>query len=226
MVIVGTGGQGVITVLRILAEVALIEGYDVKTSELHGLSQRGGSVEVHIKFGNKIHSPLVAQGKADLILGLEMQECLKSCYFVHPHTKREQDAKGTKIDKVSSRYGVGANSKTSFLINDYLIPILSCPPEPSAQADGRRVQKPWPKNKILKTLKNWTKDITLTPAAKICEKELGTKVVVGVYLLSLAAFKKLVPIKPASILKAMKKVLPSKYLELNKKTFNLARKND
>ena len=51
MLIVGTGGQGQITLLQILAEAALLEGYDLKTSELHGLSQRGGSVEVHFRFG-------------------------------------------------------------------------------------------------------------------------------------------------------------------------------
>ena len=69
MIIVGTGGQGLITLLQILAEAALIEGYDVKTSELHGLSQRGGSVEVHIRFGKEIYSPLIFPGKANLILG-------------------------------------------------------------------------------------------------------------------------------------------------------------
>ena len=53
IVIIGTGGQGLITLLQILAEAALFEGYDVKTSELHGLSQRGGSVEAHVRFGEK-----------------------------------------------------------------------------------------------------------------------------------------------------------------------------
>ena len=54
IVIVGTGGQGLITLLQIIAEAALASGFDVKTSELHGLSQRGGSVEVHIRFGKKV----------------------------------------------------------------------------------------------------------------------------------------------------------------------------
>ena len=64
IVIVGTGGQGLITLLQIVAEAALRVGLDIRTSELHGLSQRGGSVEVHIRFGKKIYSPLIAQGKA------------------------------------------------------------------------------------------------------------------------------------------------------------------
>ena len=68
IIISGIGGQGIITLTRILAEAALLQGLDVKTSELHGLSQRGGSVETHIRFGRNIFSPLVRQGSADLII--------------------------------------------------------------------------------------------------------------------------------------------------------------
>lgn len=87
VVIVGTGGQGLITLLEILSDAAIKQGLDAKTSELHGLSQRGGSVEVHIKFGKQVFSPLVGAQKADLIVGLEMQECLKAAYFASPLTK-------------------------------------------------------------------------------------------------------------------------------------------
>jgi len=88
IIIIGTGGQGLITLLQVLAEAALIENYDVKTSELHGLSQRGGSVEVHIRFGKEIHSPLVSQSGADLVLALEIQESLKGIYFANRKTTR------------------------------------------------------------------------------------------------------------------------------------------
>lgn len=182
MLIVGTGGQGQITLLQILTEAALFEGYDIKTSELHGLSQRGGSVVVHLRFGKKVYSPLIPQGKANLILGLEMQECLKACYF--------------------------ANPKTAFLINKYFIPIP--------------FQKPITENEILKTLKKFTKNIKIVPAAVICQKKFGTNVVAGIYLLSLAVFTNLIPLKPNSILRAIKKIIPEKYLELNLKTFNYA----
>ena len=177
IVIVGTGGQGLITLLQIIAEAALIEGYDLKTSELHGLSQRGGSVEAHIRFGKKIHSPLVAQGKADLIIGLEMQECLKATYF--------------------------ANSKTNFLINKYIVPIP--------------LQKPLPESQILRELRKVSKKIDLVEA---------NGVTAGVYLLSFASFKNLIPLKPDSIFKAIKKVIPKQYLELNEKTFELAKKHE
>ena len=183
IVIVGTGGQGLITLLQILAEAALIEKFDVKTSELHGLSQRGGSVEVHIRFGKKIHSPLVAQASADLILALEAQETLKASTF--------------------------ANSKTIFLLNDFFIPIL-----------GKKILK---KQEIVKELKKISKNVIVIPASDICEKELGKSVVAGTYLLSIASFQNLIPIKPDTILKAIKKAVNPKYFELNKKTFNLAK---
>ena len=77
MVVAGVGGQGLVTLTQIVAEAARIEGYEIRTSELHGLSQRGGSVETHIRFGEKVWSPLVALGSANLILSLEIQEALK-----------------------------------------------------------------------------------------------------------------------------------------------------
>lgn len=183
IVIVGTGGQGLITLLQILAEAARMEGYDVKTSELHGLSQRGGSVEVHIRFDKSVFSPLVRQGGADLILGLEIQECLKAGYY--------------------------ANQETVFLINKFFIPILG--------------QKLLTEKRILNNLKKITKSVISIPAADICRKELGNSVVAGVYLLSYAVHKKIIPLKPDSILKAIQKKVPEKHFALNKKTFNLAK---
>ena len=81
VIIAGVGGQGVITLTKIIAEAALIEGKDVKTSELHGLSQKGGSVQTHIRIGRKVYSPLVAEGSADLILSLEITEGLRNINY-------------------------------------------------------------------------------------------------------------------------------------------------
>lgn len=77
LIIAGVGGQGVITLIQIIDEAAFAEGYDVRSSELHGLSQRGGSVEAHIRFGKKVFSPMVQNGKADLIFALEALEGLR-----------------------------------------------------------------------------------------------------------------------------------------------------
>jgi len=86
IIINGVGGQGLVTLLMILAEAALLEKNEVRTSELHGLSQRGGSVEVHCRWGKKIYSPLVKPGQADLIISLEQQEALKSLIYAQPQT--------------------------------------------------------------------------------------------------------------------------------------------
>jgi len=216
IVIVGTGGQGLITLLQIIAEAALFEGYEVRTSELHGLSQRGGSVEVHIRFGQKIYSPLVSQEKADLILGLEMQEALRGIYF--------------------------ANQKTKFLLNKQiiLIPLVKEDKSSSSATESRlrdeggkerealfdfaaaRVVKNLTETEILKNLKKIGK-VILIPAAETCQKEFNTNVVAGIYLISLASFKNLIPLKPNSISRAIKKIIPEKYLELNLKTFKLAK---
>jgi Pyruvate/2-oxoacid:ferredoxin oxidoreductase gamma subunit len=72
-------------------------------------------------------------------------------------------------------------------------------------------------------LKKISKNINLVSASEVCKEKLGTDVVSGIYLISLAVLKGLIPIKPSSVGKAIKKIIPAKYLELNLKTFNLAK---
>ncbi len=81
VVVVGVGGQGILTVAGVISEAALKQGYDVKMSELHGLSQRFGSVPCQIRFGEKIYSSLVKAGNADLIIALEPLEALRAARF-------------------------------------------------------------------------------------------------------------------------------------------------
>jgi indolepyruvate ferredoxin oxidoreductase beta subunit len=81
LVIAGVGGQGILTLANIIAEAALREGYDIKTSELHGLSQRGGPIPCHVRFGKKIYSSIVMEGQADLVMGLEPLEALRVSYY-------------------------------------------------------------------------------------------------------------------------------------------------
>jgi indolepyruvate ferredoxin oxidoreductase beta subunit len=183
VVIVGTGGQGLITLLEILSDAAVKQGLDAKTSELHGLSQRGGSVEVHIKFGQQVFSPLIGAQKADLIVGLEMQECLKAAYFASPLTK--------------------------FLINKLAVVIPG--------------KAPLTEEEIVKNLKKFTKSIEMVDANGICARELGTPVVSGIFLLCLAAFKMMIPLAPETILEAIKSSVAPKHLELNIKTWELAK---
>ena len=77
IMIVGVGGQGSLLASRILGNVALKLNYDVKVSEVHGMSQRGGSVVTYVRYGAKIHSPVICKGEADMIIAFEQLEALR-----------------------------------------------------------------------------------------------------------------------------------------------------
>lgn len=87
ILIVGVGGQGVILASDILAEVAMTSGLDVKKSEVHGMAQRGGVVSSHVRFGNRVSSPLIPKGEADVLLSFELAEALRWLGFLKPEGK-------------------------------------------------------------------------------------------------------------------------------------------
>lgn len=74
ILLAGVGGQGILLASELLAEVLLLAGYDVKKSEIHGMSQRGGSVTSHVRYGSNVLSPLIKQGEADILFGFELLE--------------------------------------------------------------------------------------------------------------------------------------------------------
>ena len=82
IMIVGVGGQGTLLASRILGNTVINEGYDVKVSEVHGMSQRGGSVVTYVKFGDKVYSPIIDKGEADIILAFEMLEAYRALPFL------------------------------------------------------------------------------------------------------------------------------------------------
>lgn len=79
IMIVGVGGQGTLLASRILGNAVISEGYDVKVSEVHGMSQRGGSVVTYVKYGDKVFSPIIDRGEADMILAFEKLEAARRC---------------------------------------------------------------------------------------------------------------------------------------------------
>lgn len=87
IVITGVGGQGVIMASYVLSQAAMADGFDVKQSEVHGMSQRGGSVLSHLRFGEKVWSPLVAQGTTDILLSFEPLEALRYINWLRPGGK-------------------------------------------------------------------------------------------------------------------------------------------
>jgi indolepyruvate ferredoxin oxidoreductase, beta subunit len=81
---VGVGGQGIITLTNVLAEAAFQAGYDVKQSEIHGLSQRGGSVSGQVRWGRKVYTPVVMEGEAHFLVALEELEALRNVHRLRP----------------------------------------------------------------------------------------------------------------------------------------------
>jgi len=82
ILISGVGGQGVLLTSKIIAEAALLQGLDVKQSEVHGMAQRGGSVLSQVRFGDKVFSPIVSEGEADLLIGFEPLETARYLHFL------------------------------------------------------------------------------------------------------------------------------------------------
>lgn len=187
IIISGIGGQGVLTLQNIIAESALLQGYDVRTSELHGLSQRGGGVSSHVRFGDKIYSPLVLQGEANLIFGLEPLEALRVSYYA------------------------SKEKKTVFLVNSYRILPLST----------MLLNEKYPSNKEIENcLKQFSTKVIFLNASEVVKKETGNTVAANIFMLGYAA-KNLLPIKKEILLEGIKEVIADKYLELNKKIFEL-----
>ncbi len=84
ILLVGVGGQGIVLASEIMSEFFRRVGYDVKKSEVHGMAQRGGIVSSHVKIGEKVYSPMIEKGKADIMLSFEKMETLRWLYYVKP----------------------------------------------------------------------------------------------------------------------------------------------
>ncbi len=87
ILIVGVGGQGALLASKTLGQVLLDAGYDVKVSEVHGMSQRGGSVVTYVRYGKKVYSPIVDKGQADYIVSFEMLEAARYTDYLKPDGK-------------------------------------------------------------------------------------------------------------------------------------------
>ena len=82
VMIVGVGGQGSLLASKLLGNLLTAEGYDVKVSEVHGMSQRGGSVVTYVRFGEKVYSPIITKGEADIIISFEKLEAARYTPFL------------------------------------------------------------------------------------------------------------------------------------------------
>jgi indolepyruvate ferredoxin oxidoreductase beta subunit len=82
VLVAGVGGQGVLLTSKVIAESALKSGLDVKQSEVHGMAQRGGSVLAHVRFGEKVYSPVISEGGCDLLISFEPVETARYLHYL------------------------------------------------------------------------------------------------------------------------------------------------
>ena len=87
IMIVGVGGQGSLLASKLLGRLLLTRGYDIKVSEVHGMSQRGGSVVTYVRFGDKVYSPIIDKGEADFIVSFELLEAARYTEYLKPTGK-------------------------------------------------------------------------------------------------------------------------------------------
>ena len=87
VMIVGVGGQGSLLASKLLGRLLLTKGYDIKVSEVHGMSQRGGSVVTYVRFGQKVYSPVIDKGEADFIISFELLEAARWTEYLKPGGK-------------------------------------------------------------------------------------------------------------------------------------------
>ncbi len=85
IMIVGVGGQGSVLASKLLGKLFTSENYDVKVSEVHGMSQRGGSVVTYVRYGDKVYSPIIDKGQADFIVSFEILEAARWLEYLKPN---------------------------------------------------------------------------------------------------------------------------------------------
>jgi indolepyruvate ferredoxin oxidoreductase beta subunit len=183
VMIVGVGGQGSLLASRILGNVLLAQGFDVKVSEVHGMSQRGGSVVTYVKYGEKVYSPVIEKGEADVIISFEQLE--------------------------AARW-------VSYLKNGGHLIVSTQQLDPMPVITGA-AQYP---EDIAQKLENIGIDVILVDALDLAEKA-GSSKASNVVLMGVLSTK--MGFDESVWQKALEECVPAKFLELNKKAFELGK---
>jgi indolepyruvate ferredoxin oxidoreductase beta subunit len=183
IMIVGVGGQGTLLASRIIGNVITASGADVKVSEVHGMSQRGGSVVTYVRFGDEVFSPVIEKGEADVIIAFEQLEAAR---YV-PYLK-----KGGKI--ITSTQKIDP------------MPVIS---GVAAYPDG-----------IIEKLREKGIDITAVDALTLAEAAGSAK---ASNVVLMGVLSKMTEFTAEAFIRAVTECVPPKFLELNKKAFELGR---
>ena len=183
IMIVGVGGQGSLLASRLLGNVLLAQGYDVKVSEVHGMSQRGGSVVTYVKYGDKVYSPVIEKGEADAVISFELLEAARCLPFLKK----------------------GGHLITSTQQIDPMPVITGAAQYPEGLVDKLRAAGA---------------ELVAVDALKLAE-EAGSPKASNVVLMGVLASRMDYPEELWQ--KAIEQCVPAKFLELNKKAFELGK---
>ncbi|MFA4860386.1 indolepyruvate oxidoreductase subunit beta [Methanoregula sp.] len=182
ILIVGIGGQGTILASNVLGEACLIEGRHVKGAETHGMAQRGGSVESHIRIDGEF-GPLIAPGQADLLISFDLLEAIRYSHYLKPSGK--------------------------MVVNRHLV-------LPTSVYTQKLVAPS--EEEIITALKKY--ELCLLDADKIAT-DAGSPLSQNVVMLGAAS--KWMPLKSATLLESVRKLVPKKTVEINTKAFEMGR---
>ena len=181
IMIVGVGGQGSLLASKLLGRLLLSKGYDIKVSEVHGMSQRGGSVVTYVRYGDKVYSPVIDKGQADYIVSFELLEAARWTEFLKP---------GGKIITNTQQ------------INP--MPVIIGAAE-------------YPEN-LLENMTAAGLDVDALDALTLAEEAGSSK---AVNLVLMGRLSKYFDIPAEEWIAAIEASVPPKFLEMNKKAFNL-----
>ena len=184
MMIVGVGGQGTLLASKVLGRLLLGKGYDVKVSEVHGMSQRGGSVVTYVRWGEKVYSPIIDKGQADVILSFELLEAARWTEYLKP--------------------GTGKIITNTQQINP--MPVIT---GAAAYPQG-----------LVEKMQAAGMDLDAIDALRLAE-EAGSSKAVNIVLLG--RLSKWFDFTEAEWLDAIEQSVPPKFLEMNKRAFQLGR---
>jgi indolepyruvate ferredoxin oxidoreductase beta subunit len=185
IMIVGVGGQGSLLASKLLGQVLLDKGYDVKVSEVHGMSQRGGSVVTYVRFGSKVYSPVVDKGEADFIVSFELLEAARYAEYLAPSGRIVTNTQ--QIDPMPVITGAAS----------------------------------YPEN-LVEKLTGLGAQVDAMDCLSLAEQAGNVK---AVNIVLMGHLSKYFDIPENEWMKALEKLVPSKFLDVNKKAFALGKAN-
>ncbi len=183
VMIVGVGGQGSLLASKLLGRLLLDEGYDVKVSEVHGMSQRGGSVVTYVRYGEHVYSPVIDKGEADVIVSFELLEAARWLPFL-----KKDGTVVTNIQQIDP------------------MPVITGAMEYPAE--------------LVEKMKATGAKVDALDCLKLAE-EAGSSKAVNIVLMGRLSHYFDMP--EEAWMKAMEAIVPAKFLEMNKKAFELGK---